>query len=68
MMRQDCGSLLEALGNAVDAAFALRIEKKDSAMAQAVGPGAHRGDQVGVGVDWNEPQEARERPCRTAAE
>src|SRR6185312_12525324 len=53
-------TLLERPGRAIDAALALWIENEDAAVTKSEGTGAHGGNQVGIGIDDNHSQPARQ--------
>jgi len=60
-------ALLEGLRSAINTAFPLRVKNEDTAVPQAEGAGAHRGDQVRVRIHHNHPQPAGEDTHETGA-
>src|SRR6476661_201791 len=68
MKGKNGGSLLERPGCAVDAALAFGVENEDAAVTQSEGAGAHGGNQVGIGIDDNHSQPARQAAHKAGAE
>src|SRR5436853_6968027 len=67
MCRQNCGSLFENLGMAIDTALSLRKEKKNTPMTQTECASSHGRNQIGIGIDHDDAQPACDAPHETRA-